>query len=82
MAGIMSVLQALEIVRAAGLDLIEISPNVALPVCKILDHGKFKYQEQKKQAAAHKKQKIIEIKELKLRPSIGENDYKVKLKAM
>lgn len=78
----MSVSQALEMSRAAGLDLIEISPNVDPPVCKILDYGKFKYQEQKKQAASRKKQKVIEIKEIKMRPGIAENDYQVKLKAM
>jgi translation initiation factor IF-3 len=82
MIGVMSVPQALEMSRAAGLDLIEISPNVDPPVCKILDYGKFKYQEQKKQAASRKKQKVIEIKELKLRPGIADNDYHVKLKAM
>jgi translation initiation factor IF-3 len=82
MVGIVSVPQALEMARAAGLDLIEISPNVDPPVCKILDYGKFKYQEQKKQAASRKKQRVIEVKELKIRPGIAENDYQVKLKAM
>lgn len=78
----MSVPQAIDLARQAGLDLIEVSPNVDPPVCKILDYGKFKYAEQKKQAAARKKQKIIEIKELKMRPVIAENDYQVKLRAM
>jgi translation initiation factor IF-3 len=82
MVGVVAVSQAIEMARAAGLDLIEISPNVDPPVCKILDYGKFKYQEQKKQAASRKKQKVIEIKELKLRPGIAENDYQVKMKAM
>lgn len=82
MIGVVPVPQAIEMARAAGLDLIEISPNVDPPVCKILDYGKFKYEEQKKQAASRKKQKVIEIKELKLRPGIAENDYQVKLKSM
>jgi translation initiation factor IF-3 len=82
MIGVMFVTQALEMARDVGLDLIEISPNVEPPVCKILDHGKFKYEEQKKQAAARKKQKIIEVKEIQLSSGIGENDYQVKLRAM
>jgi translation initiation factor IF-3 len=82
MVGVVSTTQAIEMAKAAGLDLIEISPNVEPPVCKILDYGKFKYQEQKKQAASRKKQKVIEIKELKLRPGIAENDYQVKFRAM
>jgi translation initiation factor IF-3 len=66
----------------AGLDLVEISPNAEPPVCKILDYGKFKYQEQKKRAEARKKQKVIEIKEIKMRPTIDDNDYNVKMRAM
>ena len=68
--------------EAAGLDLVEISPNVEPPVCKILDLGKLKYQTQKKTAEARKKQKIIEIKEIKMRPNIDTHDYQVKMKAM
>ena len=68
--------------EAAGLDLVEISPNVDPPVCKILDLGKLKYQTQKKTAEARKKQKIIEIKEIKMRPNIDTHDYDVKMKAI
>ena len=64
----------------AGLDLVEISPNTSPPVCKILDYGKYKYQAQKKAAEARKKQKIIEIKEIKMRPNIDTHDYEVKMR--
>lgn len=67
---------------AVGLDLVEISPNAEPPVAKILDYGKFKYEQQKKRNEARKKQKIVEIKEVKVRPNIDENDYNVKLRAM
>lgn len=66
--------------EAAGLDLIEISPQATPPVCKILDYGKFKYEAQKRKAEAKKNQKIVELKELKLRPMIDTHDYEVKLK--
>jgi translation initiation factor IF-3 len=66
----------------AGLDLVEIAPNADPPVCKILDFGKFKYEEQKKKNEARKKQKIIEVKEIKLRPSIDDHDYEVKMRSM
>jgi hypothetical protein len=66
----------------AGLDLVEISPNNDPPVCKILDLGKLKYANQKKAAEARKKQKIVEIKEIKMRPNIDTHDYEVKMKAM
>tara|TARA_E500000178_G_scaffold139954_1_gene139591 strand:- start:7361 stop:7765 length:405 start_codon:yes stop_codon:yes gene_type:complete len=65
-----------------SLDLVEISPNTDLPVCKIMDYGKFKYQSQKKAAEAKKKQKTIGIKEIKMRPNIDTHDYEVKLKNM
>jgi translation initiation factor IF-3 len=65
----------------AGLDLVEISPNSEPPVCKILDYGRYKFAEQKKAAEARKKQKIIEIKEIKLRPGIDKHDYDVKMRA-
>lgn len=81
MLGIMPARAALEKALEAGLDLVEISPNADPPVCKILDYGKFRYQEQKKRAEARKKQKVIEIKELKLRPVIDDHDLAVKLKA-
>lgn len=64
----------------AGLDLVEISPNANPPVCKIMDFGKFKYEQQKKEAEARKKQKIIEIKEVKFRPGTDTNDYDVKMR--
>tara|TARA_R110000751_G_scaffold21420_6_gene61530 strand:- start:2471 stop:2878 length:408 start_codon:yes stop_codon:yes gene_type:complete len=63
-----------------GLDLVEISPNAAPPVCKIMDFGKFKYEQQKKQNEARKKQRIIEIKEVKFRPNIDTHDYDVKMR--
>ena len=66
----------------AGYDLVEISPGAAPPVCKILDLGKYKYEIQKKENEAKKKQKVIEVKELKLRPTIGGHDYDVKMRAM
>ena len=66
----------------AGLDLVEVAPNADPPVCKILDYGKFKYEEQKKKNEARKKQKIIEVKEIKLRPSIDDHDYEVKMRGM
>src|SRR5690349_23017653 len=66
----------------AGMDLVEISPNVSPPVCKIMDYGKFKYSAQKKQAEARKKQKVVEIKEIKLRPMIDDHDYDVKMRSM
>lgn len=81
MQGIMPTRAALEKAQAAGLDLVEISPNADPPVCKILDYGKFRYQQQKKKAEARKKQKVVEIKELKLRPGIEEHDLDVKMKA-
>lgn len=64
-----------------GLDLVEVSPNAEPPVCKILDYGKYKYEQQKKANEAKKKQKVIEIKEIKIRPGIEQHDYDVKLKA-
>ena len=64
----------------AGLDLVEISPNANPPVCKIMDFGKFKYETQKKEAEARKKQKVIEIKEVKFRPNTDTHDYEVKMR--
>jgi len=74
--------QALEAAQEAGLDLVEISPNAKPPVCKILDLGKLKYQTQKKAAEARKKQKTVEVKEIKMRPNIDTHDYDVKMRAM
>jgi translation initiation factor IF-3 len=82
MVGIVSVREALEMALEAGLDLVEVSPNVEPPVCKILDYGKFKFELQKKKAAERKKQKVIEIKEIKMRPMIEENDYQTKLRSI
>jgi translation initiation factor IF-3 len=73
---------ALAMAEAAGLDLVEVSPTARPPVCKILDLGKYKYQAQKKAAEARKKQHVIEIKELKMRPNIDIHDYDVKMRAM
>ena len=73
---------ALEAAEEAGLDLVEIVPNADPPVCKILDYGKFRFQEQKKKNEARKRQKVVEIKEIKLRPNIDIHDYEVKAKAM
>lgn len=70
----------MQIAQDAGLDLIEISPQAVPPVCKVLDFGKYKYEMQKRKAEAKKNQKVIEIKELKLRPMIDTHDYEVKLK--
>ncbi len=80
MLGVMSPREAMEKAFDMGLDLVEISPNAQPPVCKILDYGKYKYQQQKKAAEARKKQNVIEIKELKMRPNIGDHDLGTKFK--
>jgi translation initiation factor IF-3 len=80
--GVMGFLDALRIAEEAGLDLVEIAPNSTPPVCKILDYGKFRFLEQKKASEARKKQKTVEVKEIKLRPGIDDHDYEVKMKAM
>ncbi|GHE64354.1 translation initiation factor IF-3 [Camelimonas fluminis] len=80
--GVVSFFDALNIAEEAGLDLVEIAPNSTPPVCKILDLGRFKFLEQKKQAEARKKQKTVEVKEVKLRPGIDEHDYETKMKAV
>ena len=80
--GIMPTAAALDAAEEAGLDLVEVSPNSDPPVCKILDYGKYKFQEQKKKNEARKRQKVVEIKEIKLRPNIDTHDYDVKAKAM
>jgi translation initiation factor IF-3 len=80
--GVVAIDKALAAAAAAGLDLVEISPNADPPVCKILDYGKFKYEAQKKANIARKNQKVIEVKEIKMRPGIDEHDYQVKLRAM
>ena len=80
--GVMAFFDALKVAEEAGLDLVEISPNATPPVCKILDYGKCRFLEQKKAAEARKKQKTVEVKEIKLRPGIDDHDYEVKMKAM
>lgn len=80
--GVIATDEALKMAEDAGLDLVEISPNAEPPVCKILDLGKLKYATQKKAAEARKKQKIVEVKEIKMRPNIDTHDYEVKMKAM
>src|SRR3982750_3364231 len=80
--GTVPIAEALAAAQEAGLDLVEISPNAAPPIVKILDYGKYKYQEQKKAAEARKKQKVVEVKELKYRPMIDDHDYDVKMRAM
>jgi translation initiation factor IF-3 len=80
MVGVVSLREAFARADDAGLDLVEVSPNASPPVCKILDYGKFKYESQKKAAAARKKQRVIEVKEIKMRPNIDDNDYDIKMK--
>lgn len=81
MVGVVTVPEGLRRAEAAGLDLVEVSPNAEPPVCKILNYGKYKYELQKKASEARKKQKVIEIKEIKVRPGIEQHDYEVKLRA-
>lgn len=80
--GVVPVREALQMADEVGLDLVEVAPQAEPPVCKILDFGKFKYEEQKKANEARKKQKVIEVKEIKMRPGIDEHDYDVKLRNM
>jgi translation initiation factor IF-3 len=81
MIGIVPIRDAIAQAEETGFDLVEISPNAEPPVCKLLDFGKFKYEQQKKKNEARKKQKIIEVKEIKLRPNIDDHDYDVKMRA-
>lgn len=81
MIGIVPIREAMAQAEDTGFDLVEISPNADPPVCKLLDFGKFKYEQQKKKNEARKKQKIIEVKEIKLRPNIDDHDYDVKMRA-
>ena len=78
--GVMSTSSAIDVAESYGLDLVEVSPNASPPVCKIMDFGKFKYESQKKRNEAKKKQKLIDVKEIKLRPNIDEHDYQVKMR--
>ncbi|MDO9709113.1 translation initiation factor IF-3 [Paracraurococcus lichenis] len=82
MIGVMTARDALLRAYEVGLDLLEISPNAVPPVCKITDYGKFKYEQQKKANEARKKQKVVEIKEVKVRPNIDDHDYDVKMRQM
>lgn len=78
--GVVSVDEALRLADEAGLDLVEVAPNSKPPVCKLLDYGKYKFQAQKKAAEARKKQKTVEVKEVKMRPNIDTHDYEVKMR--
>ncbi|WP_278921435.1 translation initiation factor IF-3 [Pseudophaeobacter profundi] len=78
--GVVHPAKAMDMAHEAGLDLVEISPNATPPVCKIMDFGKFKYEQQKRESEARKKQKIIEVKEVKFRPNTDTNDYEVKMR--
>ena len=78
--GVVSPQRGMELAEQAGLDLVEISPNAPPPVCKIMDFGKFKYEQQKRESEARKKQKVIEVKEVKFRPNTDTHDYDVKMR--
>ncbi len=80
MHGVVATPQAIALAEAAGLDLVEIAPNSEPPVCKILDYGKYKYEMHKKAAQARRKQKVVEVKEIKLRPTIDDNDFNIKMR--
>ena len=80
--GIVSIREALNIAEDEGFDLVEVSPDANPPVCKIIDYGKLKYREQKSKKESKKKQKTIEVKEIKIRPGINKHDYEVKIKAL
>jgi translation initiation factor IF-3 len=80
MVGVVSTTEAQRRADEAGLDLVEVSPTAQPPVCKILDYGKFKYEAQKKANAARKKQHVVDVKEIKMRPNIDDNDYNTKMK--
>lgn len=80
MVGVVTINEALAAAYDKGLDLVEISPNADPPVCKILDYGKFKFEAQKKKAEQRKKQKVVDVKEIKLRPNIDTHDYDIKMR--
>jgi len=82
MRGIVSLGSALILAKELGMDLVEVSPNVEPSVCKVLDYGRYKYEMQKKQSVARKSQKLVEIKEIKVRPNIDEHDYQVKMRSI
>jgi translation initiation factor IF-3 len=81
MVGVVPLREALYAAEQVGLDLVEISPNAAPPVVKVLDYGKYRFEEQKRKNEARKKQKVIDVKEIKLRPGIDDNDYNVKMRS-
>ncbi len=80
--GVVTIARALEMADEVGLDLVEVSPNADPPVCKLLDYGKFKYDAQKKAAEARKRQKTVDVKEIKMRPGINQHDYDVKMRSI
>ena len=80
--GVVTPARGLALAEEAGLDLVEISPNATPPVCKIMDFGRFKYEQQKREAEARKKQKVIEVKEIKFRPGTDKHDYDVKMRSV
>jgi len=80
--GVVQTFDAIRMAEDQGLDLVEVAPQAQPPVCKIMDYGKFRFEEQKKAALARKNQKTVEIKEIKLRPGIDDHDYDVKMRAM
>ena len=82
MLGILALKDGIEKAEEVGLDLVEVSPNAKPPVCKIIEYGKFKYAAQKKAAEARKKQKTVEVKEIKFRPNIDTNDYEIKMRSV
>ena len=80
--GVIDIDTAMALAEEKGMDLVEVSPNAKPPVCKILDYGKLKYQEQKKASEARKKQKTVDVKEIKMRPNIDKHDYEVKMRSV
>ncbi len=80
MRGVMKLADAIALAEESGLDLVEVSPNAVPPVCKVLDYGKYKYEQQKKAAEARKKQKTVDVKEVKIRPGTEKHDYEVKMR--
>ncbi len=78
--GVVPLAEALRIAEEAGLDLVEVAPQADPPVCRIMDYGKFRFEQSKKLQAARKKQKQIQVKEIKFRPGTGESDYQIKLR--
>lgn len=82
MSGVVSISDALKMAEDAGLDLVEVSPNACPPVCKIIDYGKYKYEQQKKKNIAKKKQKTTDLKEVQMRPMIDKHDLEIKCKAI